>query len=565
MKKNISRRDFLKRTVKGMALAGTAGCSLVLQGCNSRKEYDLVIRDALVLDGRGSPGFRADLGLSADTIRIVGKVDPAKAKYVVEAAGRAVCPGFIDVHDHSDISLLVNPKAESLVHQGITTVVSGNCGSSPFPVADMIFEEQKARLKEQFGLEMDWREVTGFFNRLGRNGLAVNYATLVGHGAIRGAAMGFNDRPPLPEELEKMKGLTEDNIRAGAFGISTGLEYAPGSYAGPEEIVELCRVAAHLGGVYATHMRDEGDRLLESLDESIAVVRKSGAKLQISHFKVAYPRNWDKIDAALGRIEEADKEGIDIYCDRYPYIASSTGLSFYFPLWAKQGRNEEFLARLKDPALEEKLRSHVAEQEVKLGSWDKVLISSVILEKNRPLQGKSVLEAARESGKEPYDFMRDLIIEEQNQVGMIVFMMKEDNLKKILAHPLVGVGCDGSAVAPYGILGRGKPHPRNYGTFPRVLGKYVREERIAPLEEMIRKMTSVPAARFGFERRGAIEPGFLADLVVFDPERIADTATWVNPHQYPIGLDYVIVNGRVVIRNGDHTGDLPGRILKKKV
>jgi N-acyl-D-amino-acid deacylase len=376
--------------------------------------------------------------------------------------------------------------------------------------------------------------------------------------------MGFNDRPPSQEELEKMKNMVAENIEHGAVGLSTGLEYTPGSYAKADEIIELCRVVAQNGGVYATHMRDEGDKLIESLDESIEVARKTGVSLQISHYKIAYLRNWHKIDTALAKIEEAKKDGISIFCDRYPYIAGSTGLSFYFPLWAKQGTTDEFLAKLKDPALESRLRAHLAEQEKKLGSWDKVVISSVVTEKNKKFEGKSVLAGAKETGKNPYDFMKDLLIEEKCRVGMVIFMMKEENLKRILAHPLVGVGADGSAIAPYGLLHRGKPHPRNYGTFPRVLGKYVREEKIVPLPEMMRKMTSIPAQKFGFGKRGTLKSGYFADIVIFDQDKVIDKATWTDPHQYPEGIEYVLVNGRVVIKEGEHTGDLPGKVLRKE-
>jgi N-acyl-D-amino-acid deacylase len=310
-------------------------------------------------------------------------------------------------------------------------------------------------------------------------------------------------------------------------------------------------------------MRDEGDGLLESLAESIEAARSSGVRLQISHFKTAYPRNWSKLNAALTMLEQARREGVDVFCDRYPYIAASTGLSFYFPMWAREGTTEDFVSRLKDPGLDSRLRSHLAEQEKKLGSWDKVLLSSVASEQNRGLQGRNILEAAGEAGKPPYEIMRDLLIEEKGMVDMVIFMMNEDNLKKILAHPLVGVGCDGAAVAPYGPLSLGKPHPRNYGTFARVLGKYVRQEKILPAEAMIRKMTSVPAARFGFEKRGLIKPGHYADLVIFDPNSIEDRATWTDPHQYPGGIDYVIVNGQVVVDHNEHTGRLPGRVLRK--
>jgi N-acyl-D-amino-acid deacylase len=563
MQKPMNRRDFLMQTAKTAALAGLGGCGPLLQGCAAKKAYDIVITDALVYDGQGGRPLVADIGVVAETIQTVGKAKKSRGKLVIEGKGLAVSPGFIDVHDHTDISLIINPKAESVIHQGITTLVSGNCGGSAFPVPDSIFEEEKENAKTIYGLDLTWRDMAGFFSRLEEKGIALNYSTLVGHGAVRGAVMGFNDRPPSPEELERMKSLVEEHMRAGAFGLSSGLEYTPGSFARPAELTELCRVVARFKGTYATHMRDEDEGILESLDECIAAARDSGVRLQIAHLKVGGHRNWPKVDAALAKIDQARQQGVDLFCDRYPYIAGSTGLSSYFPLWAREGKTEDFLRRLQDPALDAKLRSYLATHEDRLGSWDKVLISDVVLEKNRHLQGKNILEAARQMGKQPYDFMRDLLIEEKTMVGMISFYGNEDVLKKILAHPLVGVGCDGSAVAPYGVLSAGKPHPRNYGTFPRALGKYVREEKLMPLEEMIKKITAIPASRFGFEKRGRLEPGYYADLVVFDPDKIADRATWVDPHQYPVGVEYVIVNGQVVVEHGEHTGRLPGKILKK--
>jgi N-acyl-D-amino-acid deacylase len=564
MKKTITRRNFLKKSSKFVAAAGLGGCGILLKGCTLKKDFDLIIRGGFILDGSGGEAFESDIGISGDYIKEIGQILSVRGKSVIEAKNFVVCPGFIDAHDHTDVELLANPKAESSIRQGITTLVSGNCGSSPFPVAEEIYEESKANLKELLQLDLTWRDINGFFSRLEEKGIALNYSTLVGQGAIRGAAMGFNDRPPSQEELEKMKKMVAENIESGAVGLSSGLEYTPGSYAEADEITELCRVAAQYGGVYATHMRDEGDELIESLDESIEAARKTGVSLQISHYKIAYPRNWHKIDAALAKIEEAKNNGISIFCDRYPYIAGSTGLSFYFPLWAKQGTTDEFLAKLKDPALESRIRAHLAEQEKKLGSWNKVVISSVVTEKNKTFEGKSVLAGAKETGKSPYDFMKDLLIEEKSRVGMVTFMMKEENLERILSHPLVGIGTDGSAVAPYGLLHRGKPHPRLYGTFPRVLGKYVREEKIVPLPEMMRKMTSIPAQKFGFGKRGTLKSGYFADIVIFDQDKVIDKATWTDPHQYPEGIEYVLVNGRVVIKEGEHTGDLPGKVLRKE-
>lgn len=560
----MTRRDFLKKTSRITAAAGVSGFGILLKGCTSKKELDILIKDGMIYSGIHQEPFRADVGIQGELIKEVGKISTAKAKQVIDAKNLSVCPGFIDLHNHTDTELLVNPKAESCVRQGITTLVSGNCGSSPFPIADEVFEKTKENLKEQYNIELDWRDIRGFLSRIEEKGTALNYSTLLGQGDLRGAVVGFNDRPPKPEELTKMKSLVAENIKNGALGLSTGLEYAPGSYASPQEIAELCQMVARFKGVYATHMRSEGDELLKALEETIGVSRKSGVSVQISHFKVAYPRNWDKIDAALDEIEKAHQEGISLYCDRYPYTAGSTGLSFYFPLWAKQGTTDEFISRLKDPTFESKLRSHVAAQREKLGSWEKVVISSVVSEKNKKFEGKSILQGAKQTRKDPFEFMRDLLIEEENRVGMVTFMMKEENLKRILSHPLVGIGTDGTALAPYGVLGEGKPHPRSYGTFPRVLGHYIREEKILSLPEMIKKMTSRAAEKFGFEKRGRLEKGCFADIVVFDEKRVKDEATWTHPHQYSQGIEYVVVNGQTVVEKEEHNGKLPGKVLRKQ-
>jgi len=346
------------------------------------------------------------------------------------------------------------------------------------------------------------------------------------------------------------------------MGLSTGLIYTPGIFAQVQEIIELCRVVADMGGVYATHMRDEGDYLIEAVEEAIRVAVEAGVSLQISHLKLSYPRNWSKLHAVLSRISEMRSEGVEILADRYPYTATSTFLSVFFPCWIKEGSASEYLRRLNDVRLEKELRAYVKKQEEKIGSWSTILICSVLTEKNKSLVGKNILQAASESGKEPFEFIRDLLIEEQDQVGMINFSLNEENFKRIMAHPLVVIGSDGWALAPYGKLGVDKPHPRSYGTFPRLLGRYVREEKIMSLGHAIEKMTSIAARKFGLDKRGQIREGFFADLVVFDPDRVIDLSTWDKPHQYPAGIEYVIVNGEVVIRRGEHTGLLPGRILK---
>jgi len=562
----MNRRKFLKKTGQAALIAGFGGCNLLLKGCTKGQDFDLVIKEGAILDGMGKEKRTKDIGIKGELIEYIGKIPVSRGKSVIDAQGLTVTPGFIDAHDHSDVGLLVNPKAESHIHQGITTVVSGNCGSSPFPVPDALYEKRRQELKNIYDIELSWRDIEGFFSEIEKRGTALNYSAFLGHGALRGAVVGFNDETPGEEGIRKMQSLIKQNIQSGALGLSSGLEYAPGSYAETSELISLCKAAGECGGLYATHMRDEGDYLLESLDEAITIAREAGVLLQISHLKCAYPRNWGKLDKALEKIEQAKNQGVDVFCDRYPYTAGATGLSnFNFPLWAHQGTTDDFIKRLKDPSLEPRFREHLKAREEKLGSWDKVLISGVVTEKNRPFEGKSILECMKLTGKDAFQFMRDLLIEERDQVGMVLFMMNEENLKRILSHPLVGVGCDSSVMAPYGKLSGGKPHPRGYGSFPRVLGKYIREERIALLPDMIKKLTSLPAKRFGFKKRGCLEKGYYADIVLFDKKTVKDMATYDDPHRYPEGIEFVIVNGEVVINRGEHTGRLPGKVLKKEI
>lgn len=555
----ISRRDFMRAA--GLAAAG--GCGLLLKGCTSKTSYDIVIKDGLVIDGTGTPGRLADIGIVGDSIVRIGRIPASRGALVVPARGMAVAPGFIDVHNHTDTAILVNPKAESDVRQGVTTLIAGQCGDSPFPLSDAMFEEAKKRLGEEYGLPLSWRDIRGFYAAIDKSGTALNFASCVGQGTVRAAAMGYGDRKPEAAELELMKKLVADSMSGGAFGISTGLEYAPGGFSTTEELIEVCRAAAPFKGMYATHMRDEEDFVVEAVDEAIRIARESGCPLQISHLKTGYVRNWPKLGTILEHIEAARASGLDVFCDRYPYIASATGLDMYFPLWAREGTTEAFLGRLRDPGLEEKLKAAVMQTETNLGSWDRVLISGVGTEKNKSLEGLSILEASQKAGRPAYEFIRDLLIDENGRVGIVQFAMSEDNLKKLMAHPLVGIGSDGSALAPYGPLGKGKPHPRSYGAFPRALGKYVREDRLLPLEAMVRKMTSVPAGRFGFTKRGVLRAGSFADIVVFDPDKVRDKATWADPHQYPEGIPHVLVNGKLVVNDGQHTGDSPGAVLRK--
>jgi len=402
-KDRITRRGFLKKSLQGTVLLGIGGGNLLIQGCSKQKEYDLLISDGMVFDGLGNPAKRLDVAVKGDKIFLLKEqLNKNKARKVIEAKGLVVSPGFIDAHDHTDVGLLVNPKAESQVRQGVTTVISGNCGSSVSPIPDISLEEMKHYVKTEYGINIDWRNISGFFNRLEKKGIALNFSTLVGHGNIRGKVVGLDDTPPTESQVKKMQSVVDENMKAGVLGISTGLEYSPGSYAKTEELISLCEVVARHNGVHAIHMRNEGEFLLEALDEAIRISRETRVSLQISHLKVANQVNWSKIDDALLRLEAAKKEGIKILADRYPYTAGSTALGYYFPPWSKQGTTRNFIERLKDPKLDAKIRKYLKEREMRLGSWDKVVISSVYTDKNKTYEGKNIIECSKEARKSPY-------------------------------------------------------------------------------------------------------------------------------------------------------------------
>lgn len=566
MKKElIARREFLKKT--GLGLIGASGLSVFWPGCRLEEagnDYDLVIRQPLIFDGSGQPPFRADVGISGNYIKHIGKIGKNNGRRQILAENLSLSPGFIDVHNHTDIELLICPTADSLIKQGITTVIGGNCGSSRFPLTPVMLQDEDKYLSSEYGLKVDWQDLAGFFRRLAEKGQAVNFATLVGQGTIRAAVVGYNNRPPSPEEMNRMKELASQAIQHGAIGISTGLEYAPGSFASTGELIDLMKVLRENQGIYATHMRDEEDEVLKAVDEALEIAEQAGVRLEISHLKIGFPRNWPMIDELLEKLNQAKMRGVDFSADVYPYTAWSTGLSIFFPLWVREGRNEDFLNRLRSPELELKLREVIKEAEANLGSWNKVLIASVESEKNRQLEGLDLEQAAklRNQDKDMFSFIRDLLVEERGQVSMVCFGLSEDNLKRILQQPFTCLGSDGNLASTTGPLSGGKPHPRYYGTFPRAIAQYVRSEKVLPLEAMIRKMTGFPAERFNLKQRGLVQPGYLADLVLFDYEKIQDKATWSDPHHYPEGIPYVLVNGKLVVDEGQITGQLPGKILR---
>ncbi len=548
MQGKSTRRAFLAATARYGAAAGFATSIFSSSGCTGGAAHDLVISGGLVFDGSGAPGIVTDVAITNGKISALGKnLRVRKGGDRIDARGLALSPGFIDVHTHTDKHLLINPKAESKIRQGVTTEIGGNCGGSHVPDTP----------------DNPGKELTDFYTELEQKGIALNFATLMGHGTIRNLSMGSVNRPPTGEEMQRMRVILRDCLEAGAIGMSTGLYYAPGSFASTAEIVELCRELVPFGGVYTTHIRDESDSVLEAVDEAISIARQSGASLQISHLKAMYPRNFSKISSVLEKIDTANREGIAVLADRYPYVASSTSISAFFPRWTQEGAGGSFITRLKDKSLEAKIREHMKGIEEKLVSWDTIMLSGLGVHTDSPIIGRTVLQAAREANQQPYDFIRDLLIAEKGGVSIVNFAMNEDNLRRVLAHPLVVVASDGYSLAPYGELGAGKPHLRNYGTFTRVLGKYVRDTKVLSLPEAIRKMTSLSAEKFGLEGRGQIREGCFADITVFNADTVADNEDWLNPHQYSSGIEYVLVNGEIVINRGEHTGALPGKCLRK--
>jgi len=451
----------------------------------------------------------------------------------------------------------------------VTTEVIGNCGSSLAPLNSFTREEAKKRMGlEGRHISWDWLSFGSFLRKMERIGPAVNVVPLVGNVPVRTMVMGFDRRKPRPGELAEMRSITARCMEEGAFGLSSGLIYSPSGYAKTQELIELCKVAAKYGGIYSTHIRGEGETLIKAVKEAITIGAKAQLPVEISHHKAAGRKNWGKVEKTLKMIHEARDNGVDVTCDVYPYTAGATGLATAIPPWAHEGGMEKLLERLRNPKTRAGIKREIRrgipgwENMIKEGGPGNVLITSA--EKNRKYQGKTLAELARMKRREPVEFMFDLLLEEKGIVGMVIFTMREQDMNRVLSDPVSMVGSDASSMAPYGILGKGKPHPRAYGTFPRVLGKYVREEKLLTLPEAVRKMTTLPAQKLGLWDRGLIAEGAWADLVVFDEDRVIDKATYADPHRYPAGISYVIVNGKTVIRKGAHTKSRPGKVLRKK-
>ena len=526
---------------------------------------DVKIEGASVIDGTGTAGFRADVGLRGETIAAIGDLSRRSAGTNLNASGLTLAPGFIDMHSHSDWRLWGNRRAESKIRQGVTTEVVGNCGFSPAPVSDAHLDDLRGfALYLPKGMDFSWRSTGEYLRRFDADGTAVNVVQLIGHGTLRIAAMGFARRVPTASEMAHMERLVAEGIEDGAWGISTGLIYAPGSYAETAEIVRLGKVAGRHRGFYASHIRGEGATLLDAVAEAITVGREGELPVQVSHVKAAGRPSWGNVARVLEMIEAAQREGLDVQADVYPYTASSTTLRTLLPDWALEGGVDGMLRRLADPAERARIRRDIEAPpggESMLGrvGWENVLVS--YCRRRKDAEGKRLSEVAAARGTDAIDTAMDLIADEEGKAYMVLFQLSEDDVRRALAHPSVMIGSDGSALAVTGELGEGKPHPRSYGTFPRVLGEYVREQRVLTLAQAVHKMTVMPARRLGLRDRGVVRVGARADLTLFDARRIADRATFENPHRYPEGVEHVFVNGRFVIKHGQHTGSLPGRVL----
>ena len=548
MKSSISRREFLRRG----ALLGSGlmlGTSGTLTGRSSTlyisQRFDTIIRNGLVYSGEGTQPFTADIGIRDGRISALGSLGDS-ADRLIDVHGLAVSPGFIDLHSHTDTNLLTCPQGDSRIFQGITTEAGGNCGDSPFPAGPYENADQ-------------------FFGALNKSKTGINYCSFTGQGSLRSAVIGNWAAPATDEQIRDMKRLLDRQLSMGSIGLSCGLEYAPGAYASNRELVELLKVVAVHDGLFAIHMRNEDDRVEEAISETVDMAKQAGVRLQISHLKAQNPANWHKGPAMLGILEQAQRDGMDVAFDRYPYIAFSTGLSSFLPLSERQGSAADVIARLSDPAKATELEKYANSRIERLGGPANVIISACVLPANKETcMGRTLEQCASVKGVSLWEFIRNLLVEERLRTDIIAFAMSEDNVKMFLSHPLGMPASDGSVYSPRGPLSANMPHPRSYGTFPRFLGKYCREEKMMNLSQAVRKITSLPASRLGLKNRGLLIPGYAADLVVFDPDTIIDTATFDQPHRFARGIHHVWVNGVHTISEGQHTGVLAGNILQAK-
>jgi N-acyl-D-amino-acid deacylase len=529
------------------------------------KDYDVVIKGGTVYDGSGEKPRRADVGLKGDRITAVGDLAEAKAKVVVDAHGLAVAPGFINMLSWSTDSLLADGRGQSEIRQGVTTQIMGE-GNSWGPVNAAIKKRMKAE-QTDIKYDIEWTTLAEHLSFLQRKGVSQNVASFLGATTVREYVLGLDNKKPTADELEQMRRLVEREMRDGALGIASALEYAPAYYADTNELIEICKVAAKYKRKYISHMRSEGERLLEGIDELIPISREAKIPAEIYHFKAAGKGNWKKMDDAIAKVEKARREGLSITANMYGYTAGAAPLTACIPPWAMEGGEVAMRRRLKDPDSRKRVLADIRDKTDwpnfyhNAGSPENVMLISFKQKALKPLQGKTLAQIAKQRGKDPVETLLDLLLEDESNIGTAYFITAEENIHKLMPLPWVSYGSDEAAQAPEGVFLKSLPHPRAYGNFARVLGKYVREEKLMTLEAAIRKLTSLPATNLGLDHRGLLKDGYFADVVVFDPKTIADKATYEKPHQYAVGVKQVFVNGVQVLKDGEHTGAKPGRAL----
>jgi N-acyl-D-amino-acid deacylase len=545
---------------------------LACVGCSSTPPappaptFDVIVRGGTVYDGSGSPGRRVDIGIKGDRIARIGDLSGESAKTTTDATGLAVAPGFINMLSWATESLIADGRSQGDIRQGVTLEIFGE-GSSMGPLSDTM----KKRMVEEMGdikYDINWTTLAEYLTELERRGVSTNVASFIGATTIREHVIGLEDKKPTPSQLDDMRALVKQEMEAGALGIGTSLIYAPAFYASTEELIELCKVAAQHQGKYISHIRSEGNRLLEAVDELVRISREAKIPAEIYHLKAAGKANWSKIDAVIERIEKARAEGLAITADMYNYPAGATGLDAAMPPWVLDGGYEAAFKRLKDPVTRKKIARAIMTPSqdwenlfLAAGSPDRVLLVEFKSEGLKPLTGKSLAEVARMRGTSVPDTIMDLVLEDRSRVGTVYFMMSEDNIRKQIKLPWVSFGSDAASMAPEPPFTRSSAHPRAYGNFARLLGRYVRDEKIITLEEAVHRLSGLPATNLGLAGRGFLREGMFADVVVFDPAQIADQATFEKPHQYAVGMTHVFVNGVQVLKDGDHTGAKPGRAV----
>ncbi len=560
----MSTRPFRPGTVS-VAFLGLL--ALLTTACRPTARYDVILRGGTVYDGSGSPPVVADVAIQGDSVVAVGDLSGASAPVELDVQGLAVAPGFINMLSWATESLIEDGRAMSDVLQGVTLEVMGE-GSSMGPIPDSLKEWAESR-QGDIKYDITWNTLGEYLDFLEEKGISVNVASFVGATTVRVNVVGFEDRPPTEEELARMTALVREAMEEGALGVGSALIYAPGFYARTPELVALARAAGEYGGMYISHMRSEGNRLLEALEEVFTIAREAGVPAEIYHLKAAGAENWDKLDEVIRRVEAARAEGLRITADIYTYTAGATGLDAAMPPWVQEGGPEAWFERLQDPAI----RARVArEMRTPTDEWENLLLAAggaenVLLvgfkqDSLKYLTGKTLAQVAAMRGTSPEETAMDLVVQDQSRVGSVYFIMSEENVKKKIALPWVAFCSDGGAPAAEGVFLKSNPHPRAYGNFARLLGRYVRDEQVIPLEEAVRRLTSFPAGNLKLRRRGRLAPGYYADVVVFDPATIRDNATYENPHQYATGVRHVFVNGVQVVRDGEHTGATPGRVVR---